>query len=52
MDFILSSFANAKFRAIIAEAKNNHDSIMTNHDTIMTNHDSIMTNHDSIMTND
>jgi len=46
-----SMSSNAKFRAIIAEAKNNHDSIMTNHDTIMTNHDTIMTNHDSIMTN-
>ena len=37
-----SMTSNAKFRAIIAEAKNNHDSIMTNHDSIMTNHDTIM----------
>lgn len=30
-----SMTSNAKFRAIIAEAKSNHDAVMINHDTIM-----------------
>jgi len=44
-----SMTGNSKFRKMISDAKNYHDSIVTSHDINTESHDTVMTNHDSVM---